>query len=241
MKDKKGSLINFDFSNGLYTVPKQLENGYLAIGKQKVEFHRVGGGELAMPEPNQNPPATVPEQPEAKPPLRKSMPVVIALVVIVGLIGIANLSSLFSGNKKAAPHERAADASGRAERAAGLQLRDAAADAGPADAEERQRQQELAAAMQQLQAEQDVPGPEAAGAPPMTAAQRAAIYGDSPNAPQRTSNVSQAQAEAKQKALANEKAAAGRAQQRHRRYRLRPCRQPVNARRSSACSEHFQS
>ena len=41
VKDKKPSLINFDFSNGLYTVPKQLENGYLAIGKQKVEFHRT--------------------------------------------------------------------------------------------------------------------------------------------------------------------------------------------------------
>jgi len=43
LKDGKGSLINFDFSNGLYTVPKQLEHGYLAIGKQKVEFHRLGG------------------------------------------------------------------------------------------------------------------------------------------------------------------------------------------------------
>jgi len=43
LKDGKGSLINFDFNNGLYTVPKQLENGYLAIGKQKVEFHRAGG------------------------------------------------------------------------------------------------------------------------------------------------------------------------------------------------------
>jgi type IV secretion system protein VirB9 len=41
VKDKKPSLINFDFSNGLYTVPKQLENGYLAIGKQKVDFHRI--------------------------------------------------------------------------------------------------------------------------------------------------------------------------------------------------------
>ena len=40
-KDKKGSLINFDFNNGLYTVPKELDNGYLAIGKQKVEFHRT--------------------------------------------------------------------------------------------------------------------------------------------------------------------------------------------------------
>ena len=39
----------------------------------------------------------------------------------------------------------------------------------------------------------------------MTAAQRAAIYGDSPNAPAHTSNVSQKQAEAKQKALEREK------------------------------------
>ena len=43
VKDKKGSLINFDFNAGLYTVPKQLDNGYLSIGKQKVEFHRAGG------------------------------------------------------------------------------------------------------------------------------------------------------------------------------------------------------
>ena len=43
-KDKKGSLINFDFNDGLYTVPKQLDNGYLAIGKQKVEFHRIDEG-----------------------------------------------------------------------------------------------------------------------------------------------------------------------------------------------------
>jgi type IV secretion system protein VirB9 len=42
VKDKKPSLINFDYNNGLYTVPKELENGYLAIGKQKVEFHRAG-------------------------------------------------------------------------------------------------------------------------------------------------------------------------------------------------------
>jgi type IV secretion system protein VirB9 len=41
-KDGKGSLINFDFSNGLFTVPKELDNGYLAIGKQKVTFHRTG-------------------------------------------------------------------------------------------------------------------------------------------------------------------------------------------------------
>jgi type IV secretion system protein VirB9 len=41
LKDKKGSLINFDFNDGLYTVPKQLDHGYLAIGKEKVEFSRI--------------------------------------------------------------------------------------------------------------------------------------------------------------------------------------------------------
>ena len=40
VKEKKPSLINFDFANGLYTVPKELDSGYLAIGKQRVDFHR---------------------------------------------------------------------------------------------------------------------------------------------------------------------------------------------------------
>ncbi len=44
LKDGKGSLINFDFSNGLYTVPKTVLVGYLAIGKQRVDFHRQGEG-----------------------------------------------------------------------------------------------------------------------------------------------------------------------------------------------------
>ena len=158
-----------------------------------------------MPEANQNVPATVPEQPESKPPLRRSMPVVIALVVIIGLIGIANLSSLLSGNKRNAP-------------ASAMPMRPAAPNAqqvnsfesqqqlqAQRDAEARQHQQELNAALRQLQQTEGAPGPEAAGAPPMTAAQRSAIYGDSPNAPQRTSNMSQAQAEAKQKELAKEK------------------------------------
>jgi hypothetical protein len=105
-----------------------------------------------MPEPNQNPPATVPEQMEPKPPLRKSMPVVIALVAIVALIGIANVSSLVRGNKRSAP-------------ASALPMRPATASPQQVssfqsqqqmqarrDAEERQHQQVLAAAMQQLQA-----------------------------------------------------------------------------------------
>jgi type IV secretion system protein VirB10 len=133
------------------------------------------------------------------------MPVVIALVVIIGLIGIANLSSLLSGGKKNAP-------------ASAMPMRPTAPNAqqvnsfesqqqlqAQRDADARQHQQELNAALQQLQQTEGAPGPEAAGAPPMTAAQRSAIYGDSPNAPQRTSNMSQAQAEAKQKQLAKEK------------------------------------
>ena len=43
LKDKKGSLISFDYNAGLYTVPKQLDNGYLTIGKQRVDFHRIDG------------------------------------------------------------------------------------------------------------------------------------------------------------------------------------------------------
>ncbi|HEX5283825.1 MAG TPA: TrbI/VirB10 family protein [Bryocella sp.] len=158
-----------------------------------------------MPEVNENTPATVPEQPESKPPLRKSMPVVIALVVIMALIGIANISSLLHGNKRNAP-------------ASALPMRPTAPNAQQVssfesqqqlqaqhDAQERQHQQEIAAALAQLQQGQDTPGPESPGAPQMTAAQRAAIYGDSPNAPHNTSGLSEAQAEAKQKQLAIEK------------------------------------
>jgi type IV secretory pathway VirB9-like protein len=43
LKDGKGSLINFDYSDGLYTIPKAVYSGYLAIGKQRVEFKRAGG------------------------------------------------------------------------------------------------------------------------------------------------------------------------------------------------------
>jgi type IV secretory pathway VirB10-like protein len=158
-----------------------------------------------MPEQTENIPATVPEQPESKPPLRKSMPVVIALVVIVGLIGIANVSSLLSGNRKATAKSSLtmSPTTPNAQQVSSFQTQQQAQ--ARHDAEEQQRQQVLAAAMQQLQQEQNVPGPESFGTPAMTAAQRDSIYGNSTNAPQRTSNVSEAQAEAKQKHLAIEK------------------------------------
>jgi type IV secretion system protein VirB10 len=158
-----------------------------------------------MTELNQNSPATVPEQPEVKLPLKKGMPVVIALVAILAILGIANVSSLLRGSKKAAP-------------ASNLQMRPVSPNAQQVssfetqqklqaqhDAEEKERQQQLVAAMQQLQAAEGAPGPEYANATPMTEAQRDTLYGASSNAPQRTSNVSEAQAEAKQKALVREK------------------------------------
>jgi type IV secretion system protein VirB10 len=129
----------------------------------------------------------------------------IALVAILAILGIANVSSLLRGNKKAVP-------------ASALQMRPASPNARQVssfetqqqlqakhDAEERERQQQLVAAMQQLQATEGAPGPEYANAAPMTAAQRDTMYSGSPDAPQHTSNVSEAQAEAKQKALAREK------------------------------------
>lgn len=158
-----------------------------------------------MTEPNEVTPATVPKQPESKPPLRKSAPIVIALVVIVALIGIANVSSLLSGNKKNAPTSALtmSPTTPNAQQVSSFQTQQQMQ--ARHDADERQRQQEFAQALQQLQQEQDVPGPEANTTPPMTAAQRDSIYGGSSNAPQHTSNVSEAQAEAKQKHLAIEK------------------------------------
>jgi type IV secretory pathway VirB10-like protein len=158
-----------------------------------------------MPEINENPPATVPAQREAVGPVKKSTPVVIALVAIIALIGIANVSSLVSGKKKSAPPSALPmrPSTANPQQVASFETQQQMQ--ARRDAEDQQRQHALAAEMQQLQQEQAVPGPEADGTPRMTAAQREAIYGDSPNAPQQTSNVSQAEAEAKQKALEREK------------------------------------
>ena len=158
-----------------------------------------------MLEQNESPAPTVPAEREIVAPVRKSMPVVIALVVIIALIGIANVSSLVSGKKKGAPVSALPirPASPNAQQISSFETQQQMQ--ARRDADERQRQQEMAAAMQQLEAAQDTPGPEASTAPPMTAAQRTAIYGNSPNAPQHTSNASQAQAEAKQRVLVREK------------------------------------
>ena len=40
IKDGKPNLVDFDYNNGVYVVPKVLDRGYLAIGKRKLEFRR---------------------------------------------------------------------------------------------------------------------------------------------------------------------------------------------------------
>jgi type IV secretory pathway VirB10-like protein len=157
-----------------------------------------------MTDQTTNTPATIPEQPEAKPPLRKGMPVVIALVAILAILGIANVTSLLKGNKKSAPQSTLTmrPVSPNAQQVSSFETQQQ--QQAQHDTEEKQKQQELIAAMQQLQAA-ETPGPESASAAPMTPAQRDTIYGASSNAPQHTSNVSEVHAEAKQRALAREK------------------------------------
>lgn len=40
IKDKKPNLVNFDLENGVYVVPKIVDNGYLVVGKKRVTFNR---------------------------------------------------------------------------------------------------------------------------------------------------------------------------------------------------------
>ena len=41
VKDKKPNLINFDLENGVYVVPKIVDEGYLVVGKKKITFSRL--------------------------------------------------------------------------------------------------------------------------------------------------------------------------------------------------------
>jgi type IV secretion system protein VirB9 len=40
VKDGKPNLINFDLANGVYVIPKIVDQGYLALGKKKLSFER---------------------------------------------------------------------------------------------------------------------------------------------------------------------------------------------------------
>jgi len=44
MKDGKPNLINFDQENGVYIIPKIVDNGYLVVGKKRATFKRSSTG-----------------------------------------------------------------------------------------------------------------------------------------------------------------------------------------------------
>jgi type IV secretory pathway VirB10-like protein len=148
-------------------------------------------------------PATVPEQPEASSPINKKQPLLILLFIILIIFVV---SSVVNAGKKAAPVKsqmtaRPATANPQQVNTFENQQEQAA----KKDQEEQQQRATTAALLAQIQAA-EVPGPESPNAPPMTAAQRTALYGqDNPNAPQATSQVSERQAQAKQAELAREK------------------------------------
>ena len=156
-----------------------------------------------MPEPNQNPPATVPEQPEASAPINKRQPLLILLFIILLVFVI---SSVVTASKKAAPIKSALTTRPATANPQQVNSFETQQEQVAKKDQEEQRQRAATAALLAAIQGSDAPGPEAPGAPPMTPAQRAAIYGSgNPNAPQATSQMPERQAQAKQAELAREK------------------------------------
>ncbi len=153
-----------------------------------------------MKEPEILEPGSIPAQPEAEASKKYNVKVIGGIAAVILVIGLANLHN---GTKQATVANSALSTKPSSSNAAQvgnfenqqrlLELK---------DAEDRQRQAVLAAQNAQLQQEQNIPGPESPNAAPMTQAQRDAMYGqNNPNAPQKTSGQSQAQAEAHQRQL----------------------------------------
>lgn len=163
-------------------------------------------GEVAMIDSDN---ATVPEQPVFMPPLKKGFPVALILIGVIVVIALANLTNLVGSRGKTATRSNlsAQPSSISPQQVKSYQTMQATE--ARRDAEDRQQHgiTQSGPASQQAAgySASDIPGPEADTAAPMTAAQRQSIYGDSPNAPQKTSNASQAHAEARQRQLAREK------------------------------------
>ena len=147
--------------------------------------------------------ATVPEQPEASSPLNKKQPLIVLLFIILLVFVV---SSVVNAGKKAAPLKSqmtARPATANPQQVNSFETQqEQVAKKDQADQEQRAA---TAALLAQIQG-QEVPGPESPGAPPMTPAQRAAMYGPgNPDAPKATSQMSERQAQAKQAELAREK------------------------------------
>jgi type IV secretion system protein VirB10 len=146
----------------------------------------------------------VPTQPEAESSKRFNLKVVGGIAAVILVIGLANLRNGTKQGPTVASSGMMKPASPNATQVRSFEAQQRLIQ--QKDAEERQRQAVLAAQNAQLQQEQAIPGPESPNAAPMTQAQRDAMYGtNNPNAPQKTSGQSQAQAEAKQRQLARER------------------------------------
>ncbi len=154
---------------------------------------------------------SVPVTPVGKPPIGKTMPIVLVLTGAVVLIGVSTAYNMATGSHKKEPAKSV------------LQSRPSTADnqqvgnfekeqalIQKSDADHAQLQQQIAAMQAQEQGMKAqelaaIPPPESDTTAPMTPAQSAAIYGTSPNAPKQTSGQTEARAQAKQKAAQREK------------------------------------
>ncbi|MDE3104866.1 MAG: conjugal transfer protein TrbI [Acidobacteriota bacterium] len=151
----------------------------------------------------ETPHATVPEQPEASTPLGRKQPLLILLFLILLVLVV---STVVNASRKAAPLKSQLTASPATANPQQVHAFEAQQqESAKKDQEEQVQRAAAAALLVQLQAE-EAPGPEAASAPPLTPAQRAAMYGvENPDAPRSTSPYSERQAEAKEAALARER------------------------------------
>jgi type IV secretory pathway VirB10-like protein len=152
---------------------------------------------------------TVPEQPNAKPPIKRTLPIVLVLLVVAVLIGVSSAYNALTGAGK-----KKDDATKSA-----YQMKPATADPQQVKGFQKEQQmlaqndseqQKLQIAIAALQAADHggatgIPTPEADPSMPMTPAQARAIYGGSANAPQVTSGQTEARAQAKQQAAEREK------------------------------------
>ena len=158
---------------------------------------------------------TVPVPPSTKPPIGKTLPIVLALTGAVVLLGVSAAYNAVtsSGHKQEAAKSTlsARPATADTQQVSNFQKQQALMQ--KSDAEHAQLQQAVAAMNAQEQGMraqeqamgQPIPPPEADGTAPMTPAQSAAIYGTSANAPKQTSGQSEAHAQAKQRAADREK------------------------------------
>ena len=154
---------------------------------------------------------TVPVVPSGKPPIGRTMPIVLVLTGAVVLIGASTAYNVFTGSHKKEPAKstlQSRPSTADTQQVNGFEKQQALIQ--KSDADNAKLQQSIAnmeAQERGMQAQERaaIAPPEADGTAPMTPAQSAAIYGTGPNAPQQTSAQSEARAQAKQKAAEREK------------------------------------